>query len=185
LEKVSHYEYSIAKAKEEFGLSGAQPFETTIYYPDSYQNTGKASLVVADALKEVGITLNVREIPLDQWLSEVGNGEQGIAWMIYFPTTAEPAEIASWLLDGTGPWYNPANFTDEYIAGLIYGVLSAPAEDGIDDLIEAHSLAQAAAYYAPIWWGESAIAWGSRITVSDFNSYTLLSKNWTQQFKFK
>lgn len=184
LEKVTHYNYDMEKAKEEFELSGEEPFETTLYYPDSYQNVGKASLVVANSLKEIGITVNVKEIPIDQWLTEVGNGEQGIAWMIYFATTAEPQEIAVWLLDGRGPGYNPANFTDEEIAGLTAKVFSQPAKDGIGDLLKAHDLAQKNAYYVPVWWGESAVAWGDRIVVTDFNSYTMLSENWTQHFNF-
>ena len=184
LEGITRYDFNIEKAREEFALSGVAPFETTVYYPDSFQNTGKASLVLADALKEIGITVIVREVPLDQWLAEIGGG-QGISWMIYFATTAEPAEIAAWLLDGTGPGYNPANFTDAEIAALISGVLSVPSVDGIGDLVRAHDLAQSKAYYAPVWWGESAIAWGERITVTGFNSYTMLSDNWPQNFTFK
>lgn len=185
LGQTAHYDYNIDKAKEEMELSGVEPFETTVFYPASYQDVGKASQVLSEALKEIGITLNVREIPLDQWLSEVGNGEQGIAWMIYFATTAEPGEIASWLLDGGGPGYNPSNFTDEEIASLTYHMMSVPAADGVEELLQAHDLAQGKAYYAPVWWGESAIAWGDKITVTDFNSYTMLSENWTAQFKIK
>jgi len=184
LGQLAHYTFNIERAKEEFARSGAEPFETTVSFPSSFPNVGRASLVLADALSEVGISVSLREIPLEQWLAEVGDGEQGIAWMIYFATTAEPAEIAAWLLDGSGPGYNPANFTNEEIAGLIYSVLTVAAIDGIDNLLKAHDLAQATAYYVPVWWGESAIAWGERISVSNFNSFTLLSENWTQHIVF-
>jgi len=185
LGQISHHSFNIERAREEFALSGAQPFETSVSFPSSFPNVGRASLVLADALRELGITLSVREIPLEQWLGEIGSGEEGISWMIYFATTAEPAEIAAWLLDGSGPGYNPGNFTDLEIAGLIHNVMSSSAENGIDDLIRAHDLAQARGFYIPVWWGESAIAFGEQITVNNFNSFTLLSENWVSNFTFR
>ena len=184
LEGVAHYTYNMDRAREEFELSGAEPFETTIYYPDSFPNVGRASLVLADSLSEIGITANVTEIPLDQWLSQIGNGEQGIAWMILFATSSQPHEMVTWLLSGAGPSSNPANFTDEEIAGLIASVVARPPADGIDNLVKAHDLAQAQAIYVPVWWGQSAIAWNARINVTDFNTYTMLSENWIQHFTF-
>lgn len=180
LADITHYTYDMERAREEFELSGVEPFETTIYYPDTFPSVGRASLVLAEALDELGITANVTEIPIDQWLSQMGSGEHGIAWMIYFATSPQPQEIASWLLDGE---FNPANFTDEEIADLMASVVLRPAEDGLDDLIRAHDLAQARVFYVPVWWGESAIAWNDSITVSGFNSYTMLSENWVQHFE--
>jgi peptide/nickel transport system substrate-binding protein len=196
LAAITHYEYSIEKAKEELAKSGSpNGFETTIYYPDAYQNTGKASLVIAESLKEIGITLNVKEIPLDQWLGEVGNGEQGVAWMIYFATTAEPGEIVGWLLDAQG-WVeeesgdkistNPANWKDKEAADLTAQVLSAGSlEDEVEPALKGNEIAQQQAIYAPVWWGQSAVAYGKSITVNDYNSFTLIAQNWPQQFAFK
>ncbi|MCL2565655.1 MAG: ABC transporter substrate-binding protein [Defluviitaleaceae bacterium] len=184
LSQVTHYSFNMDRAREEFALSGVAPFEAAISFPSNFPNVGRASLVLADALSELGITLNVREMPLEQWLGEIGSGEYGISWMIYFATTANPAEIASWLLDGTGPGYNPANFTNEEIAGLMRGVLSVSAEEGIEDLIRAHDIAGELAYYIPVWWGESAVAWSGAINVSNFNSFTMLSENWLRNFRF-
>jgi peptide/nickel transport system substrate-binding protein len=173
------------QAQAEFELSGVEPFATTIYYPDSFPEVGRASLVIADSLSELGINVTVTEIPLEQWLSTIGNGEQGLAWMIYIATTAEPIEMVSWLLSGGGPGTNPANFEDEQIASLIASAFAKPGVDAIVEILEAHSLAQEQAIYIPVWWGEAAIAWGSRINVSDFNSYTMLSQNWVQHFSFE
>jgi peptide/nickel transport system substrate-binding protein len=187
LAAITHYEYNIEKAKDELAQSGSKDgFETTIYYPDSYQNTGKASLVIAESLKEIGVTLEVKEIPLDQWLNEVGDGKQGVAWMIYFPTTAEPGEVAAWLLDAQGPGVNPANWTDPQVAELTAKILSASSlEDEVEPTIEGNDIAQQQAIYAPVWWGQSAIAYGERITVGDYGSYTLISQNWPQNFTVK
>jgi peptide/nickel transport system substrate-binding protein len=184
LAEVTHYDFDLEVAKAELAKSGVPDgFETTITYPDSYPTTGQASLVLADALSGLGIKLNVQEIPLDQWLNEVGNGEQGVAWMIYGPTTLEPGEITMWLLDAQGPGYNPANWTDEEVAALTAEVFSAPNfEAQIAPTIESNSIAQEQAIYAPVWWGQAAIAYQSYTQVKDYNSMSLLGSNWPQLF---
>ncbi|MDR2486361.1 MAG: ABC transporter substrate-binding protein [Clostridiales Family XIII bacterium] len=184
LAELTHYAFDLAKAKEELAQSKVPDgFETTIYYPDAYQNTGKASLVIADALKQIGVTLDVKEIPLDQWLGEVGDGKQGAAWMIYFPTTAEPGEIAGWLLSANGPGSNPANWQNDEVAVLTDKVMSAASlEDEVDPAIEGNEIAQQNAIYAPVWWGQSAVAYQGAVTVQGYNSYTLISQNWPQHF---
>jgi peptide/nickel transport system substrate-binding protein len=138
--------------------------------------------VLSDALKGLGITLNVTEIPLDQWLNEIGNG-QGVGWMIYGPTTLEPGEITMWLLDAQGPLYNPANWTNEEVAALTAEVMSAPDfESQIEPTLKSNSIAQEQAIYAPVWWGQAAIAYQSYTHVRDYNSMSLLGSNWPQLF---
>ncbi|MCL2864474.1 MAG: ABC transporter substrate-binding protein [Lachnospiraceae bacterium] len=181
LADVTHFTYNLERAQKAFDQSGVATFETTIYYPDSFPSVGQASLVIADSLTQIGIITNVVEIPIDQWLAEIGSN-QGIAWMILFATTAQPQDMVTWLLSAAGPGSNPANFADEEIARLMANVVTEPAEAGIDDLIKAHDLAQAQAIYVPVWWGQAASAWNRNIAVSDFNSYTLLSQNWVQHF---
>ncbi len=184
LNALTHYDYNLEKAKEEFELSGEEPFSTTIYYPDSNQDLGKASLVIADSLKEIGITVDVQEIPLEQWLNEMGSGTKGIDWMDYRPPTLDPAEIAVWFLDTTGEGTNPANWTDESVQPYFQAIYEKSAEEGLDDLLKGIGIAQEQAIYAPIWWGEGAIAYNSSIEVDNFSSYTFLSQNWPQTFTF-
>ena len=184
LAEVTHYDFDMEKAKEELALSNVPDgFEATITYPDAYPKTGQVSLVIAEALKELGITLNVKEVPLDQWLNEMANGEQGIEWMIYGPTTTEPGEIASWLLDAEGPGYNPANWTNEEATALTMEIMTAPTfADQIDPIIKANSIAQEQVIYAPVWWGQSAIAYQGSIKVRDYNALSLFGSNWPQLF---
>ncbi|QOX65655.1 ABC transporter substrate-binding protein [Anoxybacterium hadale] len=184
LKALTHYDYNMEKAKEEFALSGAAPFSTTIYYPDSNQDLGKASLVIADSLKEIGITVDVQEIPVEQWLNEMGSGTKGIDWMDYRPPTLDPAEIAIWFLDTTGQGTNPANWTDQSVQPYLQAVYEKSSEEGLDDLLKGIDIAQEQAIYAPIWWGEAAVAYNSSIEVDNFTSYTFLSQNWPKNFRF-
>jgi peptide/nickel transport system substrate-binding protein len=186
LSAVPRYDYNIEAAKAELAQSKVPDgFEATICFPDAYQNTGKASLVIAGALEEMGIKLNVKEIPLEQWLGEIGNGEQGIGWMIYLPTTAEPGEIVAWLCDAQGSGgINPANWTNEEAAAQVQAILSAESLEGqVPPTIEANVLAAQDAIYQPVWWGEDAIAYRDGVTVKGFTSYSMLSPDWPQMFK--
>lgn len=184
LSALTHYDYNLEKAKEEFALSGEKPFSTTIYYPESNQDLGKASIVIADSLKKIGITVDVKEIPVEQWLNEMGSGTKGIDWMDYRPPTLDPAEIAVWFLDTTGEGTNPANWKDKSVQPYFHAIYEKSAEQGLDDLLKGIDIAQEQAVYAPIWWGVNAVAYNKSIKVDNFSSYTLLSQNWPKNFTF-
>jgi peptide/nickel transport system substrate-binding protein len=184
LSGLSHYDYDIEKAKEEFELSGVEPFSITIDYSESNRTLGKASIAIADTLTKIGITTDVQEIPLEQWLNEMGAGIKGIDWMDYRPPTLDPAEIAVWFLDTSAPSYNPANWDDPKSLEYLENIYALSAEEGLDDLLGGISYAQEQTIYAPLWWGESAVAYNSTIDVDNFGSYTFLSQNWPKNFKF-
>ncbi|MDR2113927.1 MAG: ABC transporter substrate-binding protein, partial [Bifidobacteriaceae bacterium] len=153
-------EFDLEKAKTELAQSATPDgFKTTLTYPTGYPAVGKTSLALAESLAKIGVTLEVKEIPLEQWLSEVGDGKQGVAWMIYHPTTPIPNEITSWLLAADGPGANPANWTDAAVAQTTAGIgaLEDPQEK-LDAVIQATTAALEQVVYAPVYWGESAIA---------------------------
>ncbi|MDR0554788.1 MAG: ABC transporter substrate-binding protein [Treponema sp.] len=176
---VFHYEYSIEKAKAELAQSKVPDgFTTTISYPSAYQNLGRASLAIAENLKAIGVTVEAREIPLELWVNEVGNGAQGVAWMIYVPTTGEPGEITHWLLDARGSGFNPANWFHPETARLTAEARSAETLEAQADLVvRANNIAQEEAVYVPIYWGETAVAFskGLRLKEGAYTSFTLLS----------
>ncbi len=176
-------EFSIKKAKAELKKS-SQPdgFSTTLTYPTGYAAVGQASLALAESLKKIGIDLEVNEITLDQWLSEVGNGEQGVAWMIYNPTTSTPNEITSWLLAAGGEGANPANWTDDEVAektDSIYGL--SGDKERLDIVLETTKTALEQAIYAPAWWGQALIATKEGVEFKNSGSYWLATP-WADEF---
>ena len=65
---------------------------------------------------QIGITLNVQEVTLSQWLAVVGTPAGGpIQYMWYFTTTPDPAEIPSYLLAAG----NPASYSNSQVADLL------------------------------------------------------------------
>jgi peptide/nickel transport system substrate-binding protein len=175
--------FSLDDARAELARSSVPDgFEATLTYPTGYPAVGKASLAIAQSLEGLGITLEVREIPLEQWLAEVGDGEQGIAWMIYGPTTPIPNEVTSWLLAADGPGTNPANWTDGEVAAQVAGIAALPdASAQFEATVQATAAALEQAVYVPVYWGEAAIATRVGVASRDFGSYTF-GTNWAQAF---
>lgn len=176
-------EFDLKKAKAELKQS-SQPdgFKTTLTYPTGYAAAGQASLALADQLKKIGIDLDVKEITLDQWLSEVGNGEQGVAWMIYNPTTANPNEITSWLLAAGGAGANPANWEDADVAAKTES-LGELTDDKkrLDIVLETTKTALEQVIYAPAWWGQALVATKEGTAFENSGTYWLATP-WAKEF---
>jgi len=181
---LTHYAYDMEKAKEEFALSGVEPFSATLEYSESIAAFASASLFIADSLKEIGITLDVKPVSIEKWLNEMGSGTKGMDWMQYCPPTLDPGEIAVWFTDTSSLGANPANWTDESVIPYYERFMSTDLSESLPDLLAAMEIAQAQAIYAPLWWGEAAVAYNKTITVDAFDSLTLLSQNWARAFAF-
>ncbi|OZG63538.1 peptide ABC transporter substrate-binding protein [Bifidobacterium hapali] len=176
-------DYNIDKAKEELKQSSqASGFTTTLTYPTGYPAVGKASLALAESLKPLGITLDVKEIPLEQWLSEVGNGKQGVAWMIYNPTTPQPNEVTSWLLAAGGAGANPANWKDDEVAAKTdsIGTLSDTTEK-LNIVLETTKTALEQDIYSPVYWGKAAVATRKGVGLKNIDTFWL-GTNWAADF---
>lgn len=177
LATIPQLEFSLEKAAAELKQS-AYPhgFTATLTYPNSGPQLGTAALALAANLKQIGITLNVQEVALSQWLASVGTAAAGpIQYMWYFTTTPDPAEIPSYLLAAG----NPASYENSNVLGLIEKAnteFGAAAHDAT--IIEAQKLAAADVPYLPLWWGKSVIAFSDQIGDTDLTAYTL-DAQWT------
>lgn len=141
-------------------------FETSIAYPDSMPALGRASLAIAEQLKQIGITLEVKQIPVSEWSNSFGNGE-GIQWMSYTPPVP-----TDWPTDWLLGEYNPEGFKDDAIIGLQAEAAAAttPA-DRLAKVTEATGLALEQQLFAPVYWGTSTTAIGPRVATDGFSQY--------------
>ncbi len=177
LAAVPQYAYSLDRAKAELAQSKVPDgFTVSLSYPSTGPHLGTAALAFAADLQKIGITLNVKELAIEQWLAELGTFP-GLTFLWYFNTTGDPGELASWLL-GDG---NPAKYADTRVRELIGQAATAtdPATRA-ELLIQAQQAQAADAAYAPLWWGQSALALRDTVGISDFTSYTLVSQ-WPTQ----
>lgn len=141
-------------------------FTTTLAYPDSIPALGRASLAIAEQLKQIGITLEVKQIPVSEWSNSFGNGE-GVQWMSYTPPVP-----TDWPTDWLLGEYNPEGFADETITGLQAEAAAAttPAER-LAKVTEATRLALEQQLFAPVYWGTSTTAVGKRVATEGFSQY--------------
>jgi peptide/nickel transport system substrate-binding protein len=68
------YHYDINKAKTLLGEAGASPKNLDMLVTSEYPETVTAAQVIADNLKPLGITVNIRTVDFATWLDEQNNG---------------------------------------------------------------------------------------------------------------
>jgi peptide/nickel transport system substrate-binding protein len=173
LSGLTTYDFDIDAAKAELAQSKVPDgFDVELTYPNSGPQLGKAALVLAESLKEIGINLTVTEVPVEEWISKVGTGEYGLYYMWYLPTTGDPAEIPGWLLTAG----NPAEYeNDEVFSLMAQSNSELDAQARAEDIIAANEIAQTDVAYAPAWWGESTTAFTSNVLPDNYTSYFFMT----------
>lgn len=175
LAAVPQYDFSIAQAKAELAQSSVpHGFTTSLEYPNTGPQLGTAALSLASNLKQIGITLQVKEVTISQWLANLGAPKQPLRYMWYFNTTPDPAELVTYLL------YNkPANlagYVNSQVDTLLgQATVELDATKRANLIIEAQKLAGADLPYLPLWWGRSLTSFSDHVGISDYSSYTFES----------
>ncbi len=174
--------YDLDQAKAELAQSKVPDgFSVKVGVSSSAPQVSSAFQALAQDLATLGITLEVEEMPVEQWYDTIGSADWGLAYMWYFNATGDPAELCSWFLaDG-----NPASYTnDEVAATLAKAKEETDPAKRVDLILQAQTTALAELPYVPLWWGEAAVAVADRYEIEDFGSYTLLSP-WTPRILTK
>lgn len=182
LAAVYNLPFDVEAAKAELAQSKVPDgFSVKVGVSSSAPQVSQFFQALAATTKEIGITIEVEEMPVEQWYGTIGSPDWGLAYMWYFNATGDPAELISWFLaEG-----NPASYVNEDVAALLQQQREeADPATRVDLIIEAQRLAMEDIPYVPLWWGEAATAINSAYTVDSFGSYTLLSP-WTTRILTK
>ena len=179
LSDIPQWEFDVEAAKAALAASTVPGgFTTELLTPNTGPQLGTAAQALAQTLAEVGITLTVREVPIEEWLASLdASSDYGVNLMWYFSTLGDPAEISSYLL-GAG---NPAAYDNPQVNELLSqaGAESDPAAR-IAILVRAETLQAEEAINVPLWWGQSATAFATDLEMSDYSSYAFIS-SWPTQ----
>lgn len=182
LATIPQWEYDLEAAKAALAESSVpEGFTTEILTPNTGPQLGTAAQALAQDLAEVGITLNVREVPIEEWLASLDpSAGYGLNYMWYFSTLGDPAEIPTYLI-GAG---NPAQYDNAEVLELLsqVGAETDPAAR-IDLLVEAETLQAEDAINIPLWWGQSATGFANDLGVTDFSPFTFVSTWPTQLYR--
>ena len=168
--------YDLDLAKAELAKSKVPTgFTTKVEISSSAPQVSSAFQALAQAVKPLGIIIDIKEVPVEEWYNTIASKDFGLAYMWYFNTTGDPAELATWFF-GDG---NPASYKNPAVTALMASSKKeTDPKKRAQIIIDAQKTALADVPYVPLWWGEAAIAINDKYTVKDFGSYTFLSP-WT------
>lgn len=172
LAEIPQNDFDLDRAKKLLAESSAPDgFKAELTYPNTGPQLGTAAQSLAENAKQLGIDITVREVPIEEWLATLGDGEHGLGFMWYFSTTGDPAEVNGYLL-GAG---NDSHIEDAEAQRLI-DAASAEADPAkrIDILMDLERLNAEHTYAAPLWWGQTLTYFDNSIGVHDFTPYTFL-----------
>lgn len=168
--------FDLDAARAELDKSSAKGgFSAELHYPNSGPQLGKAALALAASLKKIGITLNVKEITLEQWVAELGSGKQPLQFLWYFPVTGDPAELADPYLNAAATATDIAHYDNSTVNIALDTAKSATDKDvRARELMKAVQTAGADLPYLPLWWAQTASAFSKEFVLLDQGPFTFI-----------
>ncbi|TXN30003.1 ABC transporter substrate-binding protein [Lacisediminihabitans profunda] len=173
LAAIPQYTFDLKKAKAAIAASThPSGFTAEFVYPATGPQLGTAAQALAANLAKIGITLNVKEVPIEQWLATIGDGKHGVGYMWYFSTTGDPAEVPTYLL-GAG---NISGYSNAKVTSLLTQASATqdPAAR-VALLIKAETQQAKDVINVPLWWGQSATAFSSTLGIKKVSAFAFLS----------
>ncbi|MEW2175505.1 ABC transporter substrate-binding protein [Streptomyces sp. NPDC005406] len=150
-------------------------FTAELHYPNSGPQLGKAALALAASLKKIGITLNVKEITLEQWVAELGSGKQPLQFLWYFPVTGDPAELADPYLNAAATATDIAHYDNGTVNAALDTAKSATDQEvRARELMKAVQTAGADLPYLPLWWAQTASAFSKEYVLLDQGPFAFI-----------
>lgn len=168
--------FDLDAARAELARSSAKGgFTTELHYPNSGPQLGKAALALASSLKKIGITLNVKEITLEQWVAELGSGKQPLQFLWYFPVTGDPAELADPYLNAAATATDIAHYDNSTVNTALDTAKSATDKDvRARELMKAVQTAGTDLPYLPLWWAQTASAFSKEFVLPDQGPFAFI-----------
>ncbi|MFD7131659.1 ABC transporter substrate-binding protein [Streptomyces sp. NPDC059894] len=178
------YAFDLDKAKAELTKS-AHPdgISLSLTYPSSGPQLGKAALALAASLKKLGITLDVKEVTLEQWIADLVPGKKPLQFLWYFPVTGDPSELTNAYLDSSATATNLAHYDNATVDGALADARTTTdrTERG-KHLLTAVRTAAADLPYLPLWWAQTATALSQDLVLEQPGAFALIGP-WAARLK--
>lgn len=182
LASIPQYDFNLEAAKQALAESDhPDGFEVEILTPSTGPQLGTAAQSLAENLASIGVTLNVREVPIEEWLASLdASSNYGVGLMWYFSTLGDPAEVPTYLL---GPG-NPSAYSNPEINDLLAQAgAEADPKARAELLVKVETLQAEDVVNVPLWWGQSATAFSKDLGFDDYSSFAYISSWPTQLYR--
>ncbi len=171
------YAFDLEKARQELAQSSVPGgFEATVNVPNTDPLMVNAALNLSENLKQIGVTLEVRQVDPGEWLDVYfAHEDLGIQMMAYFPDFADPVNYPYLFLysgNAVRDGLNGSNYRDPRVDRAIETALrsSDPAERAAA-LQEAIGISQEDVAVVPVFWPDSAMAIRSDLRLDGYNAF--------------
>jgi len=174
--------FSLAKAKSELAKSKyAKGFTATVPYPDSEPQLGKLVLSLSQNLKQIGVTLKVKQETSAAWFNTLYShptpmGMQVVSWVPDYPDPADAAALIYNSKFATKNSFNTANYKNKQMDALLN-----TQQNSVSDAVRAKAvkgilrLGATDLPYIPVWYDEIGMALNSKYKISNFGPWYLYS----------
>ena len=171
------YPFDLAKARAELARSSVpNGFSATVVYPDSRKPIGQAALNLSQNLKQIGITLNVREATTADWINTIyAHKDLGIQVLTFGADYPDAGNFPSLTLDSKYAVANAFNLAN-YKNGTVDRLLAKQAASN-KPAVRAKQLQQIlkvsanAVPYLPVWWQDIGLAIKRKFVYTGFSTW--------------
>jgi peptide/nickel transport system substrate-binding protein len=176
-DSLPQYGLDLKKAKAELAQSSVpNGFTTSLIYPDSVQNLGLAAQNLSENLKQIGITLNVNEVPVAQWKSRTAAHLEPLVVNFNSTVTTDPSELPVIFMSSRNAvrnGFNYANYKSSAMDSLLaqQRSLTDPSKRAAV-LKEVIKLAADDVVYLPVYFDEIAMAVKSKYSLNGFSTWS-------------
>jgi len=175
LASIPSYAFSMAKAKQELAQSSVPDgFTASISYPDARPELGQALQVLAQNLKKLNITLNIKEIPYAQWVTLISAHKdltiQIAQWNPDYPDPSDFIVSQYPSSHAVQNQYNLSNYKNPEVDALINQELASTDNAERADIMQ--QILQKVATDDPnvnMYWPHTMMAIRAPFSYSDYN----------------
>ncbi len=167
--------YNIALAKKELAKSRhPDGFSATVPYPNTYPQVGRALVSLSETLKQIGITLEVKQVTQNQWLNTLlAHKDLGMQVVVFLPDYPDPADqplVFDASAGATANGFNTASVKDKQVDRALHQqAATTDAAERTRLLGEVLRYNAEQVPYIPLWWDGSTVAVGDDYVYNGFN----------------
>lgn len=188
--RLPAYAFDLEAAKAELAKS-AHPdgFTADVVFPNSAAPAGRALVSLSETLEQLGITLNVREVPQNTWLAKLyAHKDLGLQYIRLSPDYVDPSNFPGALLPSANAVpnnFNLANFRDAEVDRLLAKQgKTTDAAVRTEALTRVLEIAGEQLPYLPLWWESVPMGLADRFVYEGFNPL-YYAENWLGKLRVR